>query len=179
MISCKPFLFLASILTTSFALTATKSFAWSLKPPKTGIGIIDNNRDVIGGATAGSIVGGATGAFAGAWWGDHKQAQDKINELRQNNNQLAADLAQAKLDNETQRAELEGRIKNQVESNACLKNNDNAYRLILSVISEAKDTFNSCLEKAAADTEAQACLNTYDARVNTMLDVGLAASGCN
>jgi hypothetical protein len=158
---------LTGLLASAFFMTSTVSFAWSLKPPKTGIGIIDNNRDVIGGIAGGTFVSGPAGALVGAWWGDHEQAQNKIDELRRNNNQLAADLAQAKLDKEVQRDQLEKEIRNQVEHN-----------LILNAIDDSKATFNTCLENSADSDNAQGCLNSYDSRLDSLLRVGLVASQC-
>ncbi|MFO0450942.1 MAG: hypothetical protein ACK52I_20170 [Pseudomonadota bacterium] len=169
---------LTGLLASAFFMTSTVSFAWSLKPPKTGIGIIDNNRDVIGGIAGGTFVSGPAGALVGAWWGDHEQAQNKIDELRRNNNQLAADLAQAKLDKEVQRDQLEKEIRNQVEQNNCLKTNSAAYNLILNAIDDSKATFNTCLENSADSDNAQGCLNSYDSRLDSLLRVGLVASQC-
>ena len=160
-------------------LPAGNTYAFSLKPPKTNIGIIDNNRDLIDGAAKGTIALPIVGTLVGAWWGDHQAAQDKIDALKAENRQLEAEQAESKLDIEQQRSNFEATTKSQLNANDCLKVNAQAYTLAMDGINNALATFNRCLELASDSNSGQACLDSYESRVNDLANIAKLLSKCN
>ncbi|MBC7661824.1 MAG: hypothetical protein H7249_19180 [Chitinophagaceae bacterium] len=150
---------------------------------KTGIGIIDNNSGAIAGALGGGLLGGGAGAMGGLIWGDKKQAQTKIDELRAQNNALQASVAQAKLDRVTDSENFKSEKKQLVASNACLRANDSFYKIAISGFDAFWGEFQQCLNAisdvdATGDVKAQACLNNYTSKVSAGINAAEVFGSC-
>lgn len=156
-----------------------KDKEFSLKPPKTGIGFIDNNRNLIGAATAGGMVAGPTGILVGAFWGDKESSRQKIEEMKQSNRQAEAALAQTKLDRAIEQERWKNEQKVLIESNVCLQGNTQAQLVAIKAFDTYLGNFNKCLESATDDVSSQSCLDTYYSSVLGLLTLSKTITGCN
>ena len=156
---------------------------WSLKPPKTGIGFIDNNREIISGAVGGGLIGGPAGSLVGIFWGDKQQTQAKINELRQQNMTLQADVAQAKLDRATDAERFKTEKQVEVDANSCIRAVNGVYQLATQSLDGYLGQFNQCLARidpndVSGSNLAQICLDTYEASALAGLSAVKTLSNC-
>ena len=167
----------ANIYVDDALLQEGKEF--SLKPPKTGIPVIDNNREIISGAATGTVLAGGVGTLVGIWWGDHIAAQAKIDELRRQNQQDEANLGQAKLDVAKKEMAFAEERTLLMNNNACLVANTTLQGATLTKIESLKTSFNTCLSQATSDAAAQACLNSFDSDSSNLIEFAKLLSACH
>ena len=130
------------------------------------------------GAVVGAVLGGVVGAAVGALIGDHNLAQQKIKELRDQNNQQAADLLQAKIELDDAAAKSKVDHTALANANSCVSGVAAARGYFLGQIDGAYNTFNTCLQNAAAPQQGQLCLDTYEKFMNDQLNVSKIIANC-
>ena len=130
------------------------------------------------GAAIGAALGGAVGAAVGALIGDHNLAQQKIKELRDQNNQQAADLLQAKIDLDNAAATAKADHAAQANAISCVNGVATARGYFLGQIDGQYNTFNTCLQNATTSDQGQQCLNAFNKGMDDQLNVAKMIANC-
>lgn len=147
----------------------------SLKPPRTGIPLIDNNRNVLEGAAAAGAVG--IDPLVGAWWTNQVEAQKKIDELRRQKREAEAALAEEKLNRSRMQEDHANEQKRLLGENQCLTSRVDLKSQGINAIDSYRQVFNNCLESVTDG--GQSCLDTYDKSIADLVALLNKLGGCN
>jgi hypothetical protein len=140
-------------------------------------------RNPLDGATIGGVVGTVlgvpvVGVAVGALLGNQNLAQQRIAELKAQNQQQAADLLQAKLDRQNDELNAKKAAENAAASISCLRGRDSANSYIVGALSSAQQTFNTCLQNASDSAGCQTCLNAFNDTTNQQIGFSKQVFGC-
>lgn len=113
-----------------------------------------------------------------AWWKDHEQGAQFVQNLKELNRTDDAALAESKLQVEIQRSFKESELKMSIERNECFKSHAKEKELLDSHFSNRSEIFDSCLIDSKSAIENITCFNNYNEEIAKKIETMFVVANC-